>query len=50
MTKQELRHVIVRVAIAAQRLHDDPTNPKRLVTLGNLIEVLEEYTDEPGPV
>ena len=47
MTKQELRAIIVRVVIAAQRLYDDPTNPKRLVTLGNLIEVLEEYTNEP---
>ena len=46
MSKEELRRVIVRLAIAAQRLHDDPTNPKRLVTLGNLIEILEDYTNE----
>lgn len=47
MNPKELRHILVRLAIAAHRLHDDPTNPKRLVTLGNLIESLEDYTNGP---
>lgn len=43
---KRLRALLVRIYIAAQRLHDNASNPKRLVTLGNLIESLEEYINE----
>ena len=37
--------LVVRLTIAAHRLHNDPSNPKRLVTLNNLIERIEEYNE-----
>ncbi len=46
LSPKELHALMVRLAIAAYRLHEDPTNPKRLVTLGNLIEQIEEHNNE----
>lgn len=43
----KLHELLVRLAIAGRRLHDDPANPKRLVTFWNLIEQLEEHNELP---
>ncbi len=45
MTNKDLYYLMVKLAVAAHRLHDDPSNAKRLVTLGNLIEQVEDYTN-----
>lgn len=39
---QETARIYARLSIAIMRFKDDPSNPKRLVTLDNLLEELKE--------
>jgi hypothetical protein len=45
MCNEELHALLVRLAIAAHRFADDVSNSKRLVTLNNLIEQIEEFNE-----
>lgn len=42
--------LLERLAIAVLRFKDDPTNPKRLVTIENLIEELREVADAESDI
>lgn len=46
MGEQMKHHLLIRLAVAVQRFKDDPTNPKRIKTIENLIEELRELSNE----